>query len=245
MPGQVKRLLIFVVIICVLFVVSRVLLVPEGFGKYGHYRATAIDTIIALPINYAGHIVCNDCHDDIAETKDASYHQGVNCESCHGPSNDHVQSLEEDEIILPSAPRDRNQCSICHAYSPAKATGFPQIDVVTHNPVKPCISCHDPHAPDPPSVIGGCIACHRGITRTKALSAHSNIECNECHTTQDEHMVNPRAFRPDKPRSRDLCGKCHAKGATSETFTKKVDMTEHGVGYLCWQCHFPHHPEAN
>ncbi len=245
MPGQIKRLLIFVVIICVLFVTSRVLLVPEGFGKYGHYRASAIDSVRVLPINFAGHAVCNDCHDDIAETKDASYHRTVSCESCHGPSNDHVMSLEEDETILPFAPRERSECSVCHAYGPAKPTGFPQIDLVTHNPVKPCISCHDPHAPDPPTTPDGCIACHRGITRTKAMSAHSNVECIECHVTKDEHMINPRAFRPDKPRSRDLCGKCHATDNESNKFIKQIDIAEHEPGYLCWQCHFPHHPGTN
>src|ERR1035441_2666943 len=38
-------------------------LVPRSFGQYGHYRGNAIKDTAALPISYAGHQVCESCHD--------------------------------------------------------------------------------------------------------------------------------------------------------------------------------------
>ena len=245
MPGQIRRLLIIVVIFGAIFLVVRKILVPESFGKYGHYRAAAIDSVAGQKIKYAGHNSCNDCHDEIGELKSNSHHRYVNCEACHGPAADHVASFDEDEIILPFAPRKRGYCVLCHTYDPSKPTGFPQIDPIAHNPVKPCITCHNPHAPEPPEVPNGCSACHAGIARTKALSHHSLLECTQCHVTPDEHRSLPRSNRPAKPTARMDCGVCHAKDADSDRLIPRVNMTAHGEGYLCWQCHYPHYPEAN
>jgi len=62
------------------------MMVPESFGKYGHYRANAVDDVMNLDIAYAGFEACADCHDDVVETKAGSRHAGVACESCHGPA---------------------------------------------------------------------------------------------------------------------------------------------------------------
>lgn len=244
LPDQVKRLLVIIVLIVVGFLVVKKLLVPESYGRYGNYRGAAIDSIGGLKVKYAGHAVCFDCHDDIAAEKKDSHHRTVNCEACHGPSAEHVASFDTDEVVLPFASRDRGYCPLCHVYDPAKPTGFPQIDPVSHNPVKPCISCHNPHAPEPPTVPGECSACHEGITRTKALSPHGLLECTECHVTSEEHMNNPRSSRPTKPGSRNDCGKCHAQDSESEKHVPKISMAAHGEGYLCWQCHYPHYPEG-
>lgn len=244
MPGQIKRLLIIFVLIMTVFFIARKIFVPESFGKYGHFRADAINEIMAQEVKYAGHRVCNDCHDEIDAAKKKSFHKKVSCEACHGPTADHVKSFDEDEVILPFAPRKRGYCTLCHIYDPAKPTGFPQIDPVAHNPIKPCITCHDPHSPEPPEMLNGCSACHAGISRTKALSPHSLLECTQCHITPDEHRINPRANRPGLPVDREDCGICHGKKAESDKLIPRVDMIEHGDGYLCWQCHYPHYPES-
>ena len=92
-----------------------------------------------MPLKYAGQ-ECAACHDDIAKLHDAK-HPRVACEVCHGPAAAHVQAPME--VKLP-APRQRAGCPLCHGYDPSRPTGFPQIDPVTHNPLKPCISCHNP-----------------------------------------------------------------------------------------------------
>jgi hypothetical protein len=241
LPSQFRRLIIFVVAIVAVFLAVRSYFIPETFGKYGHYRAAAIDSVLLQEMNYAGHQACIECHDDIEEQKRNSYHKGVNCEACHGPGQAHIESVGEIEL---AAPRDRGYCVLCHVYNPAKPTGFPQIDPFAHNPVKPCISCHDPHAPDPPHVPGACNACHTHISRTKALSPHALLECTQCHTTPEEHRIDPRSVLASKPVSRSDCGVCHGKNANSEQRIPRIDLAAHGDEHLCWECHYPHHPET-
>ncbi len=244
MRDQVKRLLVIFVIIVVGFLTVRKLIIPESFGEFGHYRGDAIDSVTSQGLQYAGHRACYDCHDDIGEIKKISNHRTVNCEACHGPAVAHIASFEEDEQVFPVVPRKREHCMKCHAYNPAKPTGFPQIDPVLHNPIETCISCHNPHHPEPSEVPGSCSACHTKISRTKGLSPHAQLECIECHSTPEEHKSNPRAWKPEKPTVREQCGKCHGKNAESDRLIPRIDLKNHGEGYLCWQCHYPHYPEA-
>jgi ribosomal protein S27AE len=242
LPDQVKRLLIVVIIIGTVFLGVRGFFIPETFGEYGHYRAASVDSIMAHEIKYAGHQICAECHDDIEAMKNQSNHKMVNCEACHGPANAHAESGGE---VEPVVPRDREHCALCHAYNPAKPTGYPQIDIIAHNPVKQCTSCHDPHAPEPPVTPGECAACHASISRTKALSPHAPLECTVCHETPLEHKINPRLEPAGKPADRSECGQCHARNSQSDRFIPRIDMDSHGDQYPCWQCHYPHFPEAN
>ena len=241
LPDQVKRLLVAAVIIVAIFVAIRGFFIPDTFGELGHYRRAAIDSIAALDIRYAGHKACNDCHDDMEALKATSYHKKINCESCHGPGEDHVKTEGE---VLPEVPRERDHCLLCHVYNPAKPTGFPQIDPVAHNPVKRCIVCHDPHAPVTPETPEECSACHGSIYRTKALSPHAPLNCTECHDTPDDHLNSPRMFQPGKPNSNADCAKCHGRGQKGDRFVPKVDVKTHGEDFFCWECHYPHYPEA-
>jgi hypothetical protein len=241
LPPQVPRLAAVFAVAIVALVAVRTALVPATFGKYGHYRAAAVDSIAARPVKYAGRQDCEECHDDIAAQRLAGNHRGLGCEVCHGPQAAHVAAPSE---VTPPAPRDRSFCVRCHAYNASRPTGFPQIDPVTHNPLKPCITCHDPHAPVPPRVPQECSACHGQIARLKALSHHVNLPCVTCHTVPQEHKVNPRASRPTKPTDRAFCGQCHDKTATRVAEAPRIDVATHYQRYLCWQCHYPHYPEA-
>jgi hypothetical protein len=242
MPQQLTRLLIiFGVLVGGLFV-ARHRLVPKTFGEKGHYRAAAVVTIKALPVRYAGREACATCHDQIADAHGKARHQSVACEVCHGPAAAHTEAPTENVL---EAPRKRGYCPLCHGYDPSRPTGFPQIDPATHNPVKPCISCHNPHQPEPPHVPSECSACHGEIARTKAVSRHALLACTECHQTPVKHKDTPRMFRPEKPRSREFCARCHAKGANSAKEIPRIDAETHGgARYLCWQCHYPHMPEG-
>ena len=244
MPGQIQRLAIVFVLFITAFLVVRKSFIPTTFGEHGHYRNAAVTDIASLPVEYAGHQVCADCHDDITSKKKASFHRNVNCEACHGPAAKHIESFDEDEIVFPEVPRDRGHCILCHEYNQAKPTGFPQIDPVAHNPMKPCISCHNPHAPDPPRNPDRCSACHASIARTKALSPHALLECKQCHQVAPEHFSTPRLALPTKPKARKDCSKCHSRSAESAEGIPRSDAEQHGEGYLCRQCHYPHYPEA-
>jgi len=240
-PQQVTHLLVVFGIAVAGLIAARILLVPPTFGEIGHYRAAAVAEIGALPIKFAGREACADCHPDIAATHTTARHQTVACESCHGPAAAHTGDPVE---IKPIVPRERNFCQRCHGYDPSRPTGFPQIEPISHNPMRPCVECHAPHAPEPPTLPSTCGACHGEIARLKAVSHHAMLECTTCHETPDEHRDTPRLVRPEKPRDREFCGRCHAPGATSPAQIPRVDPATHGGRYLCWQCHYPHYPEV-
>jgi hypothetical protein len=241
-PDQVIRLSIVLVVLIFFFVLIRIILVPPDFGKYGHFRASAVNEIISQEILYAGQVVCFDCHGDLSEIKNSSYHADVACEACHGPSAAHT---ENPDSIKPQAPRERGYCPLCHEYLPARPTGFPQIVAASHNPMKACITCHDPHDPKPSETPKECHACHAEIARTKSVSHHVYISCVRCHETPEEHKISPRQVIPDKPISREFCGECHSEGSPDSKGIPKIDLISHYGRYVCWQCHYPHLPEAN
>ena len=240
MPQQVNRLVILFALLVLGLFLARHYLVPKTFGRLGHYRAAALETIMARGIRYAGRQACADCHEDVVKMHGLSHHQTVACEACHGPAAAHTEAPMEHK---PPAPRGRGYCPLCHGYDPSRPTGFPQIDPVAHNPLKACISCHNPHAPEPPHVPEECSACHGEIARTKAVSPHALLACTRCHETDERHKVTPRLSRPAKPRDRAFCGQCHDKNAKSPKEIPRIDLASHGERYVCWQCHYPHNPE--
>ena len=240
-PEQVKRLTVLVVVLLALLIVVSSILIPPDFGKYGHYRPAAVEEIASLDVHYAGHEVCAECHDDIAETKSNGYHKNVACEVCHGPAATHAEEPGSVEIRIP---RGRGYCPLCHEYLPSRPTGFPQIVAASHNPLKPCFTCHNPHDPKPPETPKECEACHATIARTKSLSHHVNVPCTRCHEAPEAHKISPRENLPSKPTKREFCGGCHAEDAPSPKGIPRIDLSTHGERYVCWQCHYPHLPEA-
>lgn len=239
MPQQVPRLIAVLVVLVGGLLVARYFLVPPTFGKSGHFREAAIDSVLATPVRYAGQAACVECHDDVGETKADSRHRGLSCEICHGPAAVHA---EDPDALQPPAPRERGYCPLCHGYNASRPTGFPQIDPVSHNPLKPCITCHDPHEPVTPHVPEECSACHGQIARTKAVSHHAALPCTQCHVAPEEHKTTPRQILPSKPEKREVCGTCHGLDADAIEEIPKIDMDSHGNSYVCWQCHYPHYP---
>jgi len=221
-------------------VVARALIVPATFGEHGHYRAAAVDEIRQLPAAYAGIKACTDCHSDIYDLKQASVHKGLSCEACHGAASAHAN---DPESVKPVVPTGRDLCVLCHGYLDSRPSGFPQIIASTHNPGKSCMTCHNPHSPIAAGAVEECAACHAGIANQKAVSHHVDIACTRCHTVPKEHFAQPRIFAAQKPSSRDVCGACHANAASAAEIPQ-VDLATHGGRYLCWDCHYPHFPEA-
>ncbi len=238
-PEQVQRIGVVVAFILAAVVAVRFVIVPRAYFSTAIHRSTTVDRETARTVNFAGMQACRECHDDIYEKKSKSFHRGLACEGCHGPSQKHA---EDPMSVKPYAPRDRKFCPVCHAYDPSRPTGFPQINPQTHNPLQACITCHDPHDPTPPETPRECSACHAQIERTKAVSAHALLKCSTCHTASEKHRLDPRSAPPTKPQDREFCGQCHATGAAGEA--PKVDIGTHYAPYLCWQCHYPHLPEG-
>jgi hypothetical protein len=239
-PDQIIRLSIVVFILVVGVILIRGYLIPSKLKETGFHRTKTIQDEISMKGSYSESEVCAECHDEQNMQKRNGFHKFLACETCHGAGSAHAEDPEE---TPPAAPKERGYCSLCHAYDPARPTGFPQINTVAHNPMKACISCHDPHAPKPPEVPKECSACHGEISRTKAISPHVMLDCVTCHVVPERHKEAPHTAKPTKPEKREFCGKCHAKDKGTLD-APKVDIATHGEKYLCWQCHYPHMPEA-
>jgi len=145
MPPQLKTLLPFLAVFICIFLVARHLLIPESFGKYGHYRANSMTEIEALPTHYAGKANCVDCHDTEATKLESDKHAGLSCEVCHGPGAQHADDPEKNKLIKLGT---REFCARCHSINTARRTEIiHQIDIKEHNPERTnCIDCHNPHA---------------------------------------------------------------------------------------------------
>ncbi len=126
------------------FLAVRSVLVPRSFGQYGHFRGGALAEIAARPVKFAGHKVCEDCHDDVVAVKKTGKHAGVNCEACHGPLANHASNPAD---VIPQLPDTAVLCARCHEANLAKPPGFPQVETKDHSGGQACKMCHQPHSP--------------------------------------------------------------------------------------------------
>jgi predicted CXXCH cytochrome family protein len=142
--GHLVRVAVLFAAGVVAFLVLRALLVPKGFGVYGHYRAGALDDNRARPVSFAGRAACLECHSDVGDLMAKGKHATVRCEACHGPHAAHaadpstVQAVRPDVHVL---------CARCHQALVGRPAAFPQVDVADHAGKEACTTCHTPHSP--------------------------------------------------------------------------------------------------
>jgi uncharacterized CHY-type Zn-finger protein len=141
--GHLLRFAGLFVVAFVVFWGIRGFVVPKTFGRYGHYRAAAMDEIAAHPAKFAGHEACEACHSDVVELKNKGKHEGVNCEACHGPLAAHAA----DPTVTPAKLDTGTLCVGCHGASAARPKGFPQVAAEEHANGVRCETCHQPHSP--------------------------------------------------------------------------------------------------
>jgi predicted CXXCH cytochrome family protein len=136
-----------VVFVCALiaFLLLRQALVPAEFGKYGHYRAGALDENRQRPLRYAGQQSCVVCHEPVATLRGQGKHAGVACEACHGPAFRHAEAMGDEK---PARPDVTALCRRCHEADAAKPKKFPQVVLAEHRGGEACNACHQPHKPN-------------------------------------------------------------------------------------------------
>jgi hypothetical protein len=142
MPPQIIRLVLLTIGIVCFYFTARYLLTPPSFGKYGHYRADAIQMIASRQIYWAGKAACVTCHTAHAEKLAKGEHKNLSCETCHGPGLAHVANTAEK---LPKF--DMSLCVRCHEASPSKPKWMHQINSKNHYTGNLCTECHVPHLP--------------------------------------------------------------------------------------------------
>lgn len=141
--GHLFRFAGLFVLAFLVFWAIRGFVVPKTFGKYGHYRGSAISDAAAHPVRFAGHEACETCHTDVLDVKKAGKHAHVNCEACHGPLAKHA----DDPSVTPAKLDTAVLCVRCHAASAARPTRFPQVNAAEHSSGVACETCHQPHSP--------------------------------------------------------------------------------------------------
>jgi Cytochrome c7 and related cytochrome c len=128
------------------FLVVRALLVPEGFGVYGHFRVSALEANRNRSLAYAGRAACAACHSEASDLLGSGKHAHVGCEACHGALARHASDPASQKGTRPDP---RKVCLVCHSPSVTKPAGFPRILPADHAPEGSCTECHRPHAPTP------------------------------------------------------------------------------------------------
>jgi len=144
MPKLIFRLFLSFVLFVSVFILIQNSLTPDSFGKYGHYRADAIDDNKISTSYYKGEENCTTCHEDIFDLKFNDLHSGVNCESCHSPK---INASVECEVMPPVIEGTLKLCAQCHETNYARIKIVPQLNFKEHEEGRNCIECHNPHAP--------------------------------------------------------------------------------------------------
>ncbi len=118
---------------------------------------------------------CLECHVTGYDATNKSYaHEGVTCESCHGPFQPgHPSSLMP---ITPNA----DLCSQCHKTTTDEWRASPHFAADIQ-----CQACHNPHSQTPraATVTELCTNCHKnmGDSFTHGTHANAGLECSNCH----------------------------------------------------------------
>ncbi|HEX5742637.1 MAG TPA: multiheme c-type cytochrome [Flavobacteriaceae bacterium] len=153
MAKLIFRLLFSFIVFVGIFMIIQDFLTPESFGKYGHYRANAIDDNKLVPSQYKGEEKCASCHEDIYDLKsetmefdDDEYilHSKLRCETCHTPK---ISADTECKIMPPKLESTRKMCGQCHSYQISRKNKIKMIDLADHHKEMNCIECHNPHKP--------------------------------------------------------------------------------------------------
>ncbi len=160
--AHVYRLVALLVIGIAGFVGIKILATPAGWDHERSFRPAAEEELKALPMRFGGNESCaaSACHeDDRPKTHDyrleavsRGLHQGLACETCHGPLSEHVQ----DDKTVGHANLDPNikLCLSCHQQLVSRPEEYAQFsetllyhDLLNVSAISSCRACHDPHEP--------------------------------------------------------------------------------------------------
>jgi len=145
------RLLIVIGVVVVFLFLIRWLLIPQSFGRYGHYRGDNVGEQMDLPLVHMESFFCKDCHEVQYGDWQDNGHSLVNCEVCHG----HWE-IHNGRVKTMTAVKNDDTCMICHQKITGRPEDFSQIvSLALHmeDKEKPeesdlnCLSCHDAHVP--------------------------------------------------------------------------------------------------
>jgi hypothetical protein len=152
------------------------------------FQEKSTERIANLSIEYSEPSRCQDCHLDIYNDWLDSAHKTVDCDTCHGPTQAHV----DNSALIVAVDKSGELCALCHSKLESKPSTFPQIVVEEHYSDKTCLDCHSPYssliadAPLVPHTLQGrrdvCLSCHRAglLGAPKVPQDHGGFTSNMC-----------------------------------------------------------------
>lgn len=162
---------------------------------------------------------CLECHDDMPDNLlKTPHHTGyqVNCEDCHGTSEEHLDDPEPENITIPSGASGMATCLNCHEHS-----------------VHPTIQASNAHAQA--SVF--CSDCHLAHDFEKGppmalLRETPETQCRSCHVERDLYYDRP--FQHGAGHQALDCASCHNPHGGSGLESLQMGL---GDDLVCVQCH--------
>ena len=150
------RAVLILVVIAIGGVVGRHFMIPESFGKEGHYRYDSLLGFMEKSPVHGAPGSCAKCHADQQKSNASGRHAGISCETCHAPLTTHAANGEKIGDML--VDKSYGLCLRCHEKLEARPKEFSQVMLKEHLselglakiPDKICKVCHDPHNPKKP-----------------------------------------------------------------------------------------------
>ena len=153
---HVKRIVLVLVAAAVLGFIAKKIFTPDGFGKYGHYRAGAVQDEMGRELRHMTNESCLSCHPFIKQMHLNGVHRTVSCEFCHGPLADHVRDGAKVAVLpVKKGEEIKTLCLRCHnkiirtrPKEYIKMVAMPQHLEEKHVRVDHnCDQCHNVHSP--------------------------------------------------------------------------------------------------
>jgi hypothetical protein len=87
-----------------------------------------------------------------------------------------------------------------------------------------------------------CAECHDEQTAQNAAGPHSHVSCQTCHGPGDHHIAEPSTSNIHRPKTKEICVRCHEANKARPAKFPQIEMAEHGDGAKCESCHTVHNP---
>lgn len=191
---------------------------------------------------------CMQCHGDVHPRFFNSEHAkaGVSCVECHSVHHEEnvppVDLLRAGPMVAadPADELDRRSqvCAECHE-DVITQFQFNERHRLNEN-ILSCVSCHDPHAPEPRARLAGfkqetCLECHTDkggpfIFEHAASRVEGCVACHDPHGSPNRHLL-------EFQRTAELCFSCHAAVPgfharfTLDTVCTNCHSTIHGSNF--------------
>lgn len=180
LPKHISRLLMLLVAAMVVAYALKVYLTDPSYYRFGYYRADAVPELAKGTLRYLGSASCLECHEERAAVWPVSAHKTVQCEVCHGTTEEcpvkEGSRIPDDTIRL---------CLTCHEKMPARPERHPQIVADEHpvadGEIMPCLECHDPHAPGPVAREEIATTVEPSLPETAIAAPAGAKKCAKCH----------------------------------------------------------------